>query len=379
MPADRWDADASTIPTPTRPGRIATRAGGFLRERRPLRCRRSSASRRARRRAWTRSSGCCSRSPGRRWRTPGRRPTAWRARRTGVYVGLSRQRLRLPAARSRRTRRLLDAHFTSGIAHSVASGRLSYLLGLAGPEPHHRHRLLLLAGRRPPGLPGAARRRLPHGARRRRQPHPLPRALHRAVPVAHAGARRPVQDVRRRRRRLRPRRGLRRGGAEAPPRCAGRRRPGPGGDPRQRGQPGRAEQRPHRAQRPGAGGGDPRGAGAGRRHARARSATSRRTAPAPSSATRSRCRRWVPSSGPGRDAGRPLCARLGQDQHRATWRPRPGSPASSRWCWRCSTGRSRHTSTSAPRARTSPGTSCRCACPPRSRPGAHRAGGGWPA
>src|SRR5690606_31498159 len=29
---------------------------------------------------------------------------------------------------------LLDAHFTSGIAHSVLSGRLSYLLGLQGPS-----------------------------------------------------------------------------------------------------------------------------------------------------------------------------------------------------------------------------------------------------
>ena len=31
-------------------------------------------------------------------------------------------------------RALLDAHFTSGIAHSIASGRLSYLLGLQGPS-----------------------------------------------------------------------------------------------------------------------------------------------------------------------------------------------------------------------------------------------------
>ena len=42
---------------------------------------------------------------------------------------------------------------------------------------------------------------------------------------------------------------------------AGRRRPDPGGDPRHGGQPGRAEQRAHRAERAGAGGGDPRGAG----------------------------------------------------------------------------------------------------------------------
>ena len=50
-------------------------------------------------------------------------------------------------------------------------------------------------------------------------------------------------------------------------RRAGRRRPHPGGDPRQRRQPGRAQRRPHRAERAGAGGGDPRRAGGGRRAA----------------------------------------------------------------------------------------------------------------
>ena len=51
-------------------------------------------------------------------------------------------------------------------------------------------------------------------------------------------------------------------------RRACRRRPHPRGDPRQRGQPGRAQQRADGAERAGAGGGDPRGARAGRHCAR---------------------------------------------------------------------------------------------------------------
>ncbi len=44
-----------------------------------------------------------------------------------------RLRLRLHANEERR-RAALDAHFASGIAHSVLSGRISYLLGLQGPS-----------------------------------------------------------------------------------------------------------------------------------------------------------------------------------------------------------------------------------------------------
>ena len=66
-------------------------------------------------------------------------------------------------------------------------------------------------------------------------------------------------------RRLRPRRGLRRRGAATPVRCAGRRRPHPRGDARQRCQPGRTQRRPDGAQRAGAGSRHPRSASGGRR------------------------------------------------------------------------------------------------------------------
>ena len=89
-------------------------------------------------------------------------------------------------------------------------------------------------------------------------------------------------------------------------RRAGRRRPHPRGDSRQRRQPGRAEQRPHRAQRPGAGGGDPRGARSAPASRPRTSATSRPTAPARSWATRSRCRRSARCSAADRDAKQPL-------------------------------------------------------------------------
>ena len=68
-------------------------------------------------------------------------------------------------------------------------------------------------------------------------------------------------------------------------------RPRAGGDPRHGGEPGRPQRRPDGAERPGAGGGDPRGPGQRRDDRRTRSTTSRRTAPAPRWAIRSRCTR----------------------------------------------------------------------------------------
>ena len=161
----------------------------------------------------------------------------------------------------------------------------------------------------------------------------------------HDGARRPLQDLRRRRRRLRARRGLRRGRAAPPARRARRRRSRPRRGPRQRRQPGRPQQRPDRAQRPGAGGGDPR-----------RARTRRGVAPAQIG--------YVEAHGTGTPLGDPIEVQRARRRavrrgapHRSRWRSarsrrtsatsrrRPASPASSRWCWRCSTARSRRTCT----------------------------------
>ena len=73
--------------------------------------------------------------------------------------------------------------------------------------------------------------------------------------------------------------------------------PGPRRGPRQRGQPGRRLQRADRAQRPLPAAGHPPGAGQRRARPRPTSTRSRRTAPAPRSATRSRPRRcWPPTA-----------------------------------------------------------------------------------
>ncbi len=44
----------------------------------------------------------------------------------------------------------LDLYSGTGTSHAVLSGRLSYLLDLRGPEPRHRHRLLVVARRGAP-------------------------------------------------------------------------------------------------------------------------------------------------------------------------------------------------------------------------------------
>ena len=64
----------------------------------------------------------------------------------------------------------------------------------------------------------------------------------------------------------------------------------------------------------------------GRADAPPTSTTSRRTAPGPPWATRSRCGRWARCSGRDADATAPLRDRLGQDEHRPPGVGRRGSP-----------------------------------------------------
>ena len=112
-----------------------------------------------------------------------------------------------------------------------------------------RHRLLVVAGRDPPGRfrPAAGRSR--SGARRRGAHDPVGPALRTPRARRHARARRPVQGVRRQRQRVRARRRLRHPGPEAASRGRGRRRPDLGRDPGIGGQPGRGERGTDRAER----------------------------------------------------------------------------------------------------------------------------------
>ena len=256
----------STTPTPTRRARSQRAAGGFLATS-TASIRRSSASRPARRREWTRSSACCSRSlGGARARGPGADRLERSA--TGVYVGMCSSDYAYLQLETR-DRALLDAHFASGIAHSVASGRLSYLLGLQGPsltiDTACSSSLVAVHLACQALRTGDCRMALAGGVNLILSPDLY-------IALSHSRmlcARRPLQDLRRRRRRLRARRRLRRRRAQAAERRTGRRRPHPRRDPRQRRQPGRREQRPHGAERPGAGSRDSRGACASRRSPRA--------------------------------------------------------------------------------------------------------------
>lgn len=60
-------------------------------------------------------------------------PRGLEGSRTGVFVGMAGNDYAQMQAASERALQLLNSHFASGIGHSMASGRLSYLLGLQGP------------------------------------------------------------------------------------------------------------------------------------------------------------------------------------------------------------------------------------------------------
>ena len=171
MPADRWDADALYDPDPATPGRIATRAGGFLetvdqfdpgffgiapREAQGM----DPQQRLLLEVAWEALEHA------------GQAPDQLEHSRTGVFVGVCSSDYAYMQVKSGDTS-LLDAHFTSGVAHSVFSGRLSYLLGLQGPsvtvDTACSSSLVAVHLACQSLRSGESR----HGAGRRRQPHPF--------------------------------------------------------------------------------------------------------------------------------------------------------------------------------------------------------------
>ena len=212
-------------PIPDAPGKMYHPLGRLPRPGRPIRPLVSSASLRARPPAWIRSSACCSKSHGKPSSTPACRRTRLAGSRTGVFIGIHSQSsdycwLQI----SDRTG--IDTYTSTGTAHSIIPNRLSYLLRSAGAESGGGHRLLVVARRRPPRRAKAcaaanATSALAGGVNLMLSPE-LTIAFSK---LRHDGARRPLQSLRRRGRRLRARRGLRRRRAEAPRRRAGRRRP----------------------------------------------------------------------------------------------------------------------------------------------------------
>ena len=324
FPVNRgWDVDALYLrrPAATAP-RTRTRAGSSTT--RTSSTPRSSASARARRPPWTRSSGCCWRSPGRPWNAPASTPVRCVGTRTGVFVGVMPPEYGLaPAPDFGGVRR---APLTGG-APSVASGRIAYTLGLDGPAITVDTACSVVTGRRCtwPVQALRARRVRPRAGRRRDRDVDAracsPSSAGSAASPPTAGARRspptPTAPA-----------GARASASlllERLSDAAPQRPPGPRRGARFRDQPGRRLQRPHRPQRPVAAAGHPRRA--------------RRRRPAPSEVDA------VEAHGTGTTLGDPieaqaLLATYGQDRRRpaaagsarssptsATPRPPPASPA----------------------------------------------------
>jgi acyl transferase domain-containing protein/protein-L-isoaspartate O-methyltransferase len=131
VPADRFDIDALFDADPDRPGKVSTRWGGFVGPVDGFDAPFFGISPRE----------AQSMDPQQRlllevtWRAlehAGIAPPTLEGSRTGVYIGLSGgdywQLLKAHGPAS------FDAYTASGIAHSIASGRLSYVLGLRGPS-----------------------------------------------------------------------------------------------------------------------------------------------------------------------------------------------------------------------------------------------------
>ena len=132
VPAARWNHAAFYDPDPSAPGGIATQSGGFLPSIDTFDAALFGIAPRE-------AEGM---DPQQRlllevtWEAlehAGRAPDRLQDSATGVYCGVTSSDYAYLQLKSGDPS-LLDAHFTSGIAHSVFSGRLSYLLGLRGPS-----------------------------------------------------------------------------------------------------------------------------------------------------------------------------------------------------------------------------------------------------
>jgi len=132
IPPERWDVDALYDPDPEKPGRIATRNGGFLSSVdqfdpaffsiAPREAQGMDPQQRLLLEVCFEALEHAGAASDRLDGSP-----------TGVFMGVCNSDYTYLQLRAGDPT-LLDAHFTSGIAHSIVTGRLSYLLGLQGPS-----------------------------------------------------------------------------------------------------------------------------------------------------------------------------------------------------------------------------------------------------
>ncbi len=129
MPHERWDVDALYDPDPTVPGKMMTRQGGFVANIDQFDpaffgiTPREAVKMDPQQRLLLETS----------WEaleSAGIAPERWMGSETGVFVGLMYQEYSMLAGGLED----LDGYVGTGSAASVASGRLSYLLGLTGPS-----------------------------------------------------------------------------------------------------------------------------------------------------------------------------------------------------------------------------------------------------
>jgi myxalamid-type polyketide synthase MxaB len=133
VPADRWDMEAYYDPDPGKPGKISSPYAAFLSQ--PVDGFDAAFFGIAPREA-------ANMDPQQRlalevaWETlehAGMDPTSLHGSRTGIFLGIASRDYSQLAAQSADPARM-DGHYALGVSHSVASGRISYILGLEGPS-----------------------------------------------------------------------------------------------------------------------------------------------------------------------------------------------------------------------------------------------------
>ena len=202
IPEDRFDVDEFYDPDQQMPGKIYTRSGGYLDSVDGFDPEFFGIS--PREAVWIDPQQRLMLEIGLGGPGKGRvRAVSVRGSRTGVFVGVgANEYSHLLSGESVEN---LEAHFITGNALNAICrpGGFHPRSGRTGDGGGHR--LQLVAGGRPSGQSGSALGRLRHGAGRWRQRLVEPGVHRRRVPRQDAGSRRPMQDLRRGRRRLRAR------------------------------------------------------------------------------------------------------------------------------------------------------------------------------